>query len=77
MEDGQVVFYESRKLNDHEQNYLTHHLELAVIIQELEMWRHYIIAKKFVLMSDHIRLRHLFDQLNLNTKQAKWLATIS
>jgi hypothetical protein len=32
MQEGQVVCYESRKLNEHEQNYVTHDLELAVII---------------------------------------------
>ena len=28
-------------------------------------------------MTDHIGLRYLFDQLNLNTKQTRWLATIN
>lgn len=30
-----------------------------------------------MLMSDHIGLRYLFDQLNLNSRKARWLATIS
>ena len=38
MREGQVVCYESRKLNEHEQNYLTHDLELATIIHALKMW---------------------------------------
>ncbi len=28
-------------------------------------------------MSDHIRLGYLFDQLNMNARQAMWLARIS
>ena len=28
-------------------------------------------------MSDHIGLRYLFDQPNLNARQARWLATIN
>lgn len=28
-------------------------------------------------MSDHSRLRYLFDQLNLNDREARWLATLS
>jgi len=28
-------------------------------------------------MSDHSGLRYLFDQLNLNSRQDKWLATLS
>lgn len=37
MEEGQIVGYESRKLNDHEYNYPTHDLELAVIIHALKV----------------------------------------
>ena len=28
-------------------------------------------------MSNHIGLRYLFDQSNLSTRQARWLATIN
>eukprot|EP00253_Pinus_taeda_P027012 PITA_27012 len=77
MQDRQVVCYESRKLNEHEQNYLTHDIELGTIIHALKMWRHYLIGRRFVLMSDYIRLRYFFDQLNLNVRQARWLASIS
>jgi len=37
MEEGQEVCYESWKLNKHKQNYLTHDLELVVIIHALKM----------------------------------------
>jgi len=71
------VCYESWKLNEHEKNYPTHDLELATIIHTLKMWRHYILGRRFVLMSDHSGLRYLFDQPNLNVMQARWLATLS
>jgi len=77
MQDGQVVCYESRKLNKHEQNYLTLDIELAAIIHALKMWRHYLLGKRFVLKSDHIGLRLLFDHSNLNCRQARWLAMIN
>ena len=77
MQDGLVVCYESRKLNKHEKNYLTHDLKLAMIIYALKMWRHYLLGRRFVLMSDYIGLRYLFDQPNLNTMQARWLAMIN
>ena len=77
MRDGQVVCYESRKMNEHEQNYLTHDLELVVIIHALKMWRHYRLGRRFVLMSDHSGLRYPFDQSNLNARKYRWLATIT
>jgi hypothetical protein len=53
MQEGKVICYESRKLNEHEVNYVTHDLELAAIVHALKMWRHYLLGRKFVLMTDH------------------------
>jgi len=71
-----VVCNESQKLNKHEQNYPMHDIYLVKIIHALKMWRNYLLGRKFMLMSDHIGLRYLFDQLNLIARQARWLATI-
>jgi len=76
-QDNYVIAYESRKLKIHEKNYATHDLELETIIHALKMWRHYLIGRKFVLMSDNISLKYLFDQQNLNARQAQWLAFLS
>ena len=72
-----MVCYESRKLSEHEQNYVTHDLELVAIIHALKMWRLYPLGKRFVLMSDQSGLRYLFDQPNLNSRKSRWLATLS
>jgi hypothetical protein len=37
MQEGHVIFYASRKLNEHEINYVTHDLELASILHALKM----------------------------------------
>ena len=47
-----------------------------VLIHALNMWRHYLLGRRFILMSDHIRLRYLFDKPNLNTRQAICLISI-
>ena len=60
--------YESRKLKEHKNNYATRDLELVAIIHTLKMWRHYLIKRKFILMSDNISLKYLFDQQNLNAR---------
>ena len=38
MQDGKVVAYASRQLKQHEQNYPTHDLELAVLVFALKIW---------------------------------------
>lgn len=77
MQEGQVVCYELRKLYEHEKNYLTHDLELEMIIHALKMWTHYLLGRRFTLMSDHSELRYLFDQPNLNSINSRWLSMIS
>jgi hypothetical protein len=77
MQKGLVICYESRKLNEHEINYVTRDLELAAIVHALKMWRHYLLGRRFVLMTDHCGLRHMFDQPKVNARQARWMALLS
>jgi hypothetical protein len=56
---------------------VTHDLELAAIVHALKMWRHYLLGRIFVLMTDHCGLRHLFDQPKLNARKARWMALLS
>lgn len=77
MQEVHVVCYESRKINEHEQKYVTHDLELETIFHALKIWRYHLLGRRFVLMRDHCGLRYLFDQPNLNSRHAGWLAMIS
>jgi hypothetical protein len=77
MQEGRVIFYEYIKLNENEINYVTHDIELVAIVHALKMWRNYLLGRRFVLMTDHCGLRSLFDQPNLNDRQARWMALLS
>jgi hypothetical protein len=61
----------SIKLKEHERNYDTHDLELAVIVHALQMWRNYLMGKKFELRKNHCGLKHLFGQPTLNARQTR------
>jgi len=76
MQEGQVVCYEYRKLNENEKSYVTHDLELVAIIHALNMWRHCLLCRRFTLMIDHGGLKYLFEQPKLNARKARWLATL-
>ena len=67
IQDGCMISYESKKLNDHELNYPTHDLELAAIVHALVHWRYFLLGLKFELHSDHQSLQYIFTQPNLNT----------
>lgn len=61
MQEGKVIVYESRKLKEHEHKYSAYDLELTVIIHALKMWRHYLMGRKFLLLTDHHSLTNYFS----------------
>ena len=77
LQNDYAICYESLKLKEHEQNYPTHDLELAAIIHTLNMWRHYLIGRKFLLNIDNMSLRYLFDQPDISAMQAHWFSFLS
>jgi hypothetical protein len=60
MQDDKVVAYASRQLKKHEENYLTHDMELAVVVHALKIWRHYLIGNKCEIFTDHKSLKYIF-----------------
>jgi hypothetical protein len=69
MQDGHVVVYASRQLRENEEHYLTHDLELAVVVHTLKIWRHYLMGKRCELYTDHKSLKYIFTQLDLILRQ--------
>jgi len=54
-----------------------HDLELVAIIHALNMWRNYLMGRKFLLKTGNMSLKYLFDKLYLNARQARWLDFLS
>jgi hypothetical protein len=76
MQDNRVIAYASRALWPHEQNYPTHDLELAVVVQALKMWRHYLMGTHCNIYTDHKSLKYIFTQADLNMRHRRWLELI-
>ena len=73
MQSGRVMAYGSRQIKNHEKNYPTHDLELAVIVFALKIWRHYLYGEQFEVLSEHKSLRYIFTQRDLNMRQRRWM----
>ena len=69
MQHENVIAYASRQLKKHEQNYLTHDLELAAVVFSLRIWRHYLYGVPYIIFIDHKSLQYLFTQKELNMRQ--------
>ena len=49
-------------------NYPTHDLELAVVVFELKIWRHFLFGETCEIFKDHKCLKYLFSQKELNMR---------
>ena len=76
MQHENVIAYASRQLKKHEQNYLTHDLELAVVVFALRIWRHYLYGVPFRIFIDHKSLQYLFTHKELNMRRRRWVEFI-
>ncbi|GJU73731.1 putative reverse transcriptase domain-containing protein [Tanacetum coccineum] len=72
-----VIAYASRQLKKHEENYMTHDLELGVVVFALRLWRHYLYGTKCVVYTDHKSLQYILDQKELNMRQRRWIELLS
>jgi hypothetical protein len=76
MQNNRVIAYASRALQNHEQNYPTHDLELAAVIHALKTWRHHLMGTKCNIYTNHKSLKYIFTQADLNMRQRRWLELI-
>ena len=56
---------------------MTHDLELASLIHALKIWLHYLIGRKFLILTDNSGVKYLLNKQGLNAQQARWLAFLS
>ncbi|GJW15151.1 putative reverse transcriptase domain-containing protein, partial [Tanacetum coccineum] len=77
MQREKVIAYASRELKTHEKNYMTHDLELGVVVFALKIWRHYLYGTMCMVFTDHKSLQHILDQKELNMRQHHWLELLS
>ncbi|GJV98007.1 putative reverse transcriptase domain-containing protein [Tanacetum coccineum] len=77
MQREKVIAYASRQLRTHEENYMTHDLELGAVVFALRLWRHYLYGTKCVVYTDHKSLQYILDQKELNMRQRRWIELLS
>ena len=72
VQEGHPIAYESRKLKDAEQRYSAHEKEMAAVVHCLEIWKHYLLGTKFVVVTDNVANTYFKTQKKLSPKQARW-----
>ncbi|XP_022864288.1 uncharacterized protein LOC111384260 [Olea europaea var. sylvestris] len=71
-QEGRPVAFFSEKLSGSKKNYSTYDLEFYAIVQTLKHWRHYLVQREFILVTDHEALKYINGQHKLSRRHAKW-----
>nr|GEX17679.1 putative reverse transcriptase domain-containing protein [Tanacetum cinerariifolium] len=77
MHREKVLAYASRQLRTHEENYMTHDLELGAVFFAVRLWRHYLYGVKCTVFTDHKSLQYILYQKELNMRQRRWIELLS
>lgn len=73
MQAEKVIAYVSQQLKPHVRNYITHDLELAVIVFAPKICRHYLYGEKCHVFTDKKKPEIFNESKKSNLRQQRWL----
>ena len=76
MQEGKPVAYMSQTLSTRGQSKSVYERELMAIVLAIRKWRHYLLGRKFVVLTDQKSLKFLVDQRMMGEDQQKWMAKL-
>lgn len=65
-----MIIFASRYLNVREKNNPIHDLELAALMFDLKLWRHYLYGVHLDVFTDHNSLQYMFTEKEFNLLQS-------
>ena len=73
MQNDHPIAYESRKLKNIEEKYSVYDKELLAVVHALDMWKHYLMGSKVVLIkTDQQAIKHILNQSSISDRHIKW-----
>ncbi|KAG1463471.1 hypothetical protein G6F56_005276 [Rhizopus delemar] len=76
MEGEQVVSYASRSVRGPEVNYAITHLEALAVVWGVQHYKHFLLGRRFLLITDHAALRYVFQPAKATPKLTRWAACL-
>ncbi|XP_050387420.1 uncharacterized protein LOC126803710 [Argentina anserina] len=75
-QDRHPIAYLSKALSLYHQNSSTYDKEMMAILFAVSKWRHYLLGRRFTIITDHQTLRHLLNQRISTPSQHRWLSKL-
>ncbi|KAL0539616.1 hypothetical protein IC582_023832 [Cucumis melo] len=73
---GHPIAFFSQKLSQRAQTKSIYERELMVVVLSVQKWRHYLLGRKFAIMSDQKALKFLLEQREVQPQFQKWLTKL-
>ena len=72
-QEGHPIAYFSKALSDSNKRKSVYNRELLALVLALQKWRHYLLGRKFVVLTDHYSLKFLLEQRVTTPEQQRLL----
>ncbi|KAK4265116.1 hypothetical protein QN277_026209 [Acacia crassicarpa] len=72
-QNGHPLVYASKVLAPTKRHLSTYEREVLAILFVVKQWRSYLGGRKIFIRTNHLPLKHLLEQWDLNEQQFKWL----
>ena len=76
MQEGRPIAYLSQKLSARSQSKSFYERELMAIVMAVHKWRHYLLGRKFLVLTDQKSLKFLVDQRIIGEEQQKLIGKL-
>ena len=76
VQNGRPVAYYIHGLPQTKVPKSAYEIELFAVVMAVQKWKHYLIHKPFMIRSDQMSLKYLWEQKEIPNQYAKWLVKL-
>ena len=76
MQEGKPVAFLSQTLSDRAQTKSVYERELMAIVMAVQKWRHYLLGRHFIILTDQKSLKFLTEQRVMGEEYFRWTSKL-